>query len=57
MWGTHYSDLKGWSSTAAKTYKVGSIPNTFLIGPDGKIIAKNLRGAELEQALQQMLVK
>jgi thiol-disulfide isomerase/thioredoxin len=57
IWKSHFSDLKGWSSTAAKTYKVNSIPNTFLIGPDGKIVAKNLRGPELEQALQQMLVK
>ena len=57
IWNTHYSDLKGWSSGAAKIYKVSSIPNTFLVGPDGKIVAKNLRGPELEQALQRMLVK
>ena len=33
------SDLLGWSSSAAGSYQVQSIPATFLIDPDGKIIA------------------
>jgi hypothetical protein len=36
-------------------YKVTSIPANFLIGPDGKIIAKNLRGDDLENKLQEVL--
>ncbi len=54
---SHVSDLQGWSSSAAKTYKVTSIPHTFLIDADGKIVAKNLRGEDLEKALQQLFIK
>jgi peroxiredoxin len=52
---THVSDLKFWSNEVAKLYGVGSIPQNFLIGPDGKIVAKNLRGPALEAALCQAL--
>ena len=38
---------------AGTAYKVRSIPATFLIGPDGRILAKNLRGAELKEAVPQ----
>ena len=51
---TQVSDLKGWSSSAAASYGVQSIPSNFLIDPTGKIIARNLRGEELETALQQL---
>lgn len=54
IWPNHVSDLKGWQSSAAKLYAVNSIPATFLIGKDGKIVAKNLRGESLEATLQQM---
>ena len=37
------------------TYSVRSIPATFLIGPDGRILAKNLRGAKLKEAVQRAL--
>ena len=50
-WKYHVSDLKGWSSEFAKAYGVVSIPHTILIGPDGKIIAKNLRGDALDREL------
>ncbi len=53
-WPNHVSDLKGWQSSAAQLYSVKSIPATFLIGKDGKIVAKNLRGESLEATLQQM---
>lgn len=52
---THVSDLKFWNNEVAKLYSVGSIPQNFLIGPDGKIIAKNLRGPALEAALCKAL--
>jgi beta-lactamase regulating signal transducer with metallopeptidase domain/peroxiredoxin/protocatechuate 3,4-dioxygenase beta subunit len=41
--------------SAGKVYKVRSIPATFLIGPDGRIRAKNLRGAELKEAVRKAL--
>jgi peroxiredoxin len=52
---TQVSDLKGWSSAAAATYAVQSIPANFLIDPNGKIIARNLRGSQLEETLAQVL--
>lgn len=49
------SDLKFWSSAAAKLYGVQSIPHNVLIGPDGKIVAKNLRGANLQDTLKKFM--
>lgn len=48
------SDLKAWENTAALTYGVKSIPENYLIDPNGKIIAKNLRGEELLNTLSQI---
>lgn len=50
-WEYHVSDLKFWYSEAAKTYGIESIPTNFLIDGDGIIIAKNLRGKNLHNAL------
>ncbi len=54
---THVSDLKYWDSDAAKLYNVQSIPFTILIDKDGKIIAKELRGAGLETKLEEIFGK
>lgn len=48
------SDLKGWKCEGAEQYGVKSIPATFLI-QDGKIIARNLRGEDLENKLKEIL--
>ena len=48
----HVSDLGYWNSAPAKQYMVKSIPATFLIDREGKIIAKDLRGQELEMFLE-----
>ena len=50
----HVSDLKFWKSDAAITYNIKSIPASFFIDPDGKIIAKNLRGPKLEKKLSEI---
>jgi peroxiredoxin len=55
IWPNHVSDLGYWQSQGAKIYGVNSIPATFLIGKDGRIVAKNLRGAALENALKELL--
>ena len=39
----------------AKLYGVSAIPSNFLIDPEGKILAVDLRGEELEKALEQVL--
>jgi peroxiredoxin len=51
----HVSDLKGWQNDAAKLYGVTSIPHTVLLDKEGKIIARNLRGAALEEKLKELL--
>jgi peroxiredoxin len=51
----HVSDLQWWSNAAAKLYRVQGIPQNFLIDPQGKIIAKNLRGPALQAKLCEVL--
>ena len=53
----HVSELQGWSGTVNRQYKVTGIPNTVLIDPQGRIVAKNLRGAELEGKLAEIFAK
>jgi thiol-disulfide isomerase/thioredoxin len=48
------SDLQFWNSAAARLYNVQSIPFTVLVDPDGKVMATKLRGAELEQMLEEI---
>jgi thiol-disulfide isomerase/thioredoxin len=50
----HVSDLKYWSSAGAQAYQVNSIPQTFLLDKEGRILAKGLRGAALDQYLAQL---
>jgi peroxiredoxin len=52
---THVSDLQFWSNAVAQQFQIQSIPQNFLIDPNGKLIAKNLRGAALEMKLAQIL--
>lgn len=56
-WPYHISDLKGWSSQPASTYKVKSIPTNFLLDANGIIIGKNLRGKALDEALNKLKVQ
>lgn len=50
----HVSDLKYWECAPAKMYKVTGIPFTVLLDREGRIIAKNLRGEELERKLEEL---
>lgn len=54
---TQVSDLKFWDSKVAGMYAVRGIPQNFLLDPDGKIIAKNLRGDDLEAKLEELFGK
>jgi len=51
---TQVSDLKFWKNEAALLYSVQAIPQNFLIGPDGKIVGKNLRGDDLNKKLKEL---
>ena len=52
-----YFDGEGWSNKLAVKYGVESIPFAVLVGPDGKIIGKDLRGDDLENAVAAALGK
>ncbi|MFI5149217.1 MAG: TlpA family protein disulfide reductase [Bacteroidia bacterium] len=54
-WPYHVSDLGGWGSEGAKIYGVTSIPMNFLIDKNGIIIAKGLRGPELDAEIEKHL--
>ena len=51
----HVSDLAGWNSAGGSAYGVKAIPQSFLIDPQGHIVAKNLRGEALAAKLAEVL--
>lgn len=51
----HVSDLKGWKNSVSILYAVRAVPTNYLIDPNGVIVAKDLRGEELEIALEKLL--
>jgi len=52
---THVSDLQFWNNEVAKQYGIKAIPQNLLLDPEGKIIAKNLRGEELDAKLGEAI--
>lgn len=54
---TQLSDLKGWANAVSLQYEIFNIPNNFLLDPQGKIIAKNIKGSALERKLRHFLTK
>ena len=50
----HLSDLKGWESIVCNVYKTSSIPDNLLIDPQGKIVARGLRGEALHNKLAEL---
>ncbi len=55
VWPYHVSDLKGWNSVGAALYQVRAIPANWLIDGEGVIIARNIKGEALQNALQSLL--
>jgi peroxiredoxin len=53
--GTQVSDLKDFQNEVAKLYSIHSIPQNVLVGPDGRIVAKNIKAEELSQRLATVL--
>lgn len=51
----HVSDLQQWNNAVAQMYHVQSIPGNYLIDPNGKIVARDLRGEDLEKKLCELL--
>lgn len=54
---TQISDLKAWAGKVSKLYGIAGIPANFLIDPNGRIIAKDLRGDKLEKELDKIFKK
>lgn len=52
---TQVSDLKGWENEVARLYGIQAIPQNILVGPDGIIVAKNLREDKLTDKLKEIL--
>lgn len=52
---THAGELKDFEGPTVRLYEVEAIPTSFLLDPNGKIIAKNLRGEELDAFLNKTL--
>jgi peroxiredoxin len=53
----HVSDLKYWNSSVVPLYKIESIPTNFLLDKNGRIIASNLRGEQLQRKLAEIFNK
>lgn len=52
---THVSDLKFWENEVAKQYGIQAIPQNLLLDPQGKIIAKNITGEDLENKVAEVV--
>ncbi|KUG07228.1 TlpA disulfide reductase family protein [Solirubrum puertoriconensis] len=48
------SDLQGFSSPSAEVYDARAIPLTVLLDPQGRVVAKDLRGKQLEEKLAKL---
>ncbi|MFN5045210.1 MAG: peroxiredoxin family protein, partial [Bacteroidota bacterium] len=55
LYWSHVSDLKFWDSEVVPLYGIEGIPFNVLLNPEGKVIATDLRGPDLEQKLKEVL--
>jgi peroxiredoxin len=51
---TQVSDLNSWNNEVARSYGVRAVPQSYLIDPQGVIVAQNLRGEALEAKLKEI---
>lgn len=51
----HVSDLKGWNSPVCTQFNITAIPFTILVGKDGNIVGKGLRGPALQAKVKEIL--
>ena len=54
---TMLADSNGWNSEFMKAYGITSLPETFIIGPDGTIVAEGMHGESLKAKVRELLVK
>jgi peroxiredoxin len=53
----HVSDVQYWNSIVVPLYKIESIPASYLLDKEGRVIARNLRGEQLQQKLAELFNK
>jgi thiol-disulfide isomerase/thioredoxin len=53
----HVSDVQYWNSVVVPLYKIESIPTNYLLDKEGRIIAQNLRGDQLQLKLDELFNK
>lgn len=51
---TQVSDLNGWNNEARVLYGIAGVPSNFLVNPEGKVMARDLRGEKLNEKLKQL---
>jgi peroxiredoxin len=54
---TQVSDLKFWQNEVSTAYGIQAIPQNLLLDPSGKIIAKGLRGKDLDNKMEELFGK
>lgn len=54
LWPQHF-DGQGWKNQFAQKYRISGIPATFLLDKDGNVQYKNLRGKQVENAVEELL--
>ena len=53
----HVSDLQGWKCSAAQRYKISAVPSIFVLDSDNRIVGSFLRGKQLEQVLDSLMIE
>ena len=56
-WPYHVSDLLYWNSPVVSEFKVKGIPMNYLVDANGTIVGKNLRGLQLDKALEKLVIQ
>lgn len=49
------SSLQGWEGPVFTNYGIRKTPSNYLINSEGKVVARNLSGDELEEKIQELL--
>lgn len=54
-WSNHVCDFKSWESPIIDHFKINSIPSNILLDGEGRVIASDLRGNDLNNQLEKLL--
>lgn len=54
-WAIHATDLNSWESPVKQDFSLQTIPNNFLIDPEGVVIGQDLTAEEIKDILEKQL--